>query len=51
MDTYSLNGLSREEMVFNQEKLLALGGTHVGIQKWQHKLDEAKAQEDFPIGT
>ena len=49
MDTYSLNGLSREEMVFNQEKLLALGGTHVGIQKWQHKLDEAKAQEDFPV--
>ena len=49
MDTYSLNGLSREEMVFNKERLLALGGTHAGIRKWQRKLDEAKAQEDFPV--
>ncbi len=49
MDTYSLNGLSREQMVFNKERLLALGGTHVGIQKWTHKLEEARAQEDFPV--
>jgi len=49
MDTYSLNGLNREEMVFNKEKLLALGGTHVGIPKWQRKLDEARAQEEFPV--
>ena len=27
----------------------ALGGTHAGIQKWKHKLEEAKAQEAFPV--
>jgi len=32
---YSLTGLSRAEMVYNKEKLLALGGTHAGIQKWK----------------
>ena len=31
---YSLTGLSREEMIYNKEKLLELGGTHGGIQKW-----------------
>jgi NADH-quinone oxidoreductase subunit I len=30
-----------------QGKTLELGGTHAGIQKWKHKLEEAKAQEDF----
>jgi NADH-quinone oxidoreductase subunit I len=34
---YSLNGLTREEMIYNKEKLLAMGGTHAGIQKWKNK--------------
>src|SRR5262245_2941581 len=46
---YSLSGLSRQEMIYNKQKLLALGGTHAGIQKWRHKLDEAKEQESFPV--
>ena len=45
----SLAGLARGEMVYNKEKLLALGGTHPGIQKWKHKLEEAKEQETFPV--
>jgi len=49
MEDYSLTGLSRQEMVFNKEKLLGLGGTHAGIQKWKHKLEEAKEQEMFPV--
>jgi NADH-quinone oxidoreductase subunit I len=46
---YSLTGQSRGEMIYNKEKLLALGGTHGGIQKWKNKLEEAKAQENFPV--
>ena len=46
---YSLTGLTRGEMIYDKEKLLALGGTHAGIQKWKNKLDEAKAQETFPV--
>ena len=46
---YSLTGLSRGEMIYNKEKLLALGGTHSGIEKWTHKLEEAKEQEVFPV--
>jgi NADH-quinone oxidoreductase subunit I len=46
---YSLTGTSREEMIYNREKLLALGGTRGGIQKWKHKQDEAKEQENFPV--
>jgi NADH-quinone oxidoreductase subunit I len=46
---YSLSGLSREEMVYNKEKLLKLGGVHAGIQKWKHKLEEAREQESFPV--
>jgi NADH-quinone oxidoreductase subunit I len=38
MQDYSLSGLTRKEMIFNQEKLLALGGIHQDkIQKWKHK--------------
>ena len=48
---YSLTGLSRAEMIYNKEKLLALGGVHGGIQKWKHKLEEAKEQETFPVNT
>ena len=46
---YSLTGTSREEMIYNKEKLLALGGVSPGIQKWKLKLEEAKAQESFPV--
>jgi NADH-quinone oxidoreductase subunit I len=46
---YSFTGLSREEMVYDKEKLLSLGGTHAGIQKWAHKLKEAQQQEAFPV--
>lgn len=46
---YSLTGQSRKEMIYNKEKLLSLGGTHAGIQKWKHKLEEAKEQESFPV--
>ncbi len=43
---YSLTGESREEMLYNKEKLLELGGVRPdGIQKWKHKADEAAAQE------
>ncbi len=52
MKDYSLTGVSRAEMIFNMDKLLALGGTHQDqILKWQHKLDEAKAQDEFPVDT
>jgi len=46
---YSLTGTSREEMIYNKEKLLALGGTHAGIQKWKQKEEEAREQETFPV--
>jgi len=46
---YSLTGTSRKEMIYNKEKLLALGGVHAGVQKWKHKAEEAKAQENFPV--
>ena len=46
---YSLTGTSRAEMIYNKEKLLALGGVHGGVQKWKHKLEEAKEQESFPV--
>ena len=36
-------------MIYDNERLLSLGGTHAGIQKWKHKLEEAKAQEVFPV--
>lgn len=37
-DDYSLTGLTRNEMVFNKEKLLELGGIHQDpIMKWKKK--------------
>ena len=48
MKDYSLTGPSREEMIYNKEKLLALGGVHGGIQKWKHKLEEAQGAGKFP---
>ncbi len=44
---YSLVGLTRGEMIYDKEKLLALGGVHPGVQKWKQKLEEAKEQEMF----
>ena len=38
-------------MIYNKEKLLALGGTHGGILKWKHKLEEAEEQDVFPVNT
>jgi NADH-quinone oxidoreductase subunit I len=46
---YSLVGTSRAEMIYNKEKLLSLGGEVGGIQKWKFKLEEAEAQESFPV--
>ena len=46
---YSLTALNRSELIYNKEKLLALGGTVGGVQKWKHKLEEAKAQESLPV--
>jgi len=46
---YSLTALSRGELIYNKEKLLSLGGVSPGIQKWKHKLEEAEAQENFPV--
>ena len=46
---YSLSGTSRQEMIYDKEKLLALGGTHGGIQKWKQKQTEASEQENFPV--
>lgn len=45
---YSLSGTSRAEMIYDKQKLLALGGTHAGIQKWRQKENEARAQDVFP---
>jgi len=42
MQDYSLTGRSRAEMIYNKEKLLALGGVHGGIQKWKQELEEAR---------
>jgi NADH-quinone oxidoreductase subunit I len=46
---YSLTGLTRAEMIYDKEKLLSLGGTVGGVQKWKNKLEEAKEQETFPV--
>jgi NADH-quinone oxidoreductase subunit I len=44
MEDYSLTGRSRREMIYDKEMLLALGGNHVGFEKWKRKADEARAQ-------
>jgi NADH-quinone oxidoreductase subunit I len=46
---YSLSGLSRKEMIYDKEKLLALGGTHAGVRKWKPTAGEVQAQEVFPV--
>ena len=50
MKDYSLHGTSRKEMIYDKEKLLALGGTHQdSIKKWARKAKEAEEQESFPV--
>ena len=45
MQDYSLTGTSRQEMIYDKEKLLALGGVHHDkIRKWEHKAEEALKQ-------
>lgn len=45
MRDYSLTSESREELIYNKEKLLELGGVHHDkIRKWQHKAEEARDQ-------
>jgi NADH-quinone oxidoreductase subunit I len=45
MKDYSLTGETRKEMVYNKEKLLALGGIHHDkIRKWEKKAAEAVEQ-------
>jgi NADH-quinone oxidoreductase subunit I len=52
MKDYSFTGTSREEMIYNKEKLLALGGVHNDrVQKWKRKQNEAMEQDDFPVET
>lgn len=45
MKDYSLTASKREELIYNKEKLLELGGVHQdGIRKWEKKAREAKEQ-------
>jgi NADH-quinone oxidoreductase subunit I len=45
MKDYSLIGRSRAEMIYDKEKLLALGGIHQDkIGKWNRKAREARDQ-------
>ena len=39
----------REELLYNKEKLLALGGVQGGIKKWEQKAKETEEQEAFPV--
>jgi NADH-quinone oxidoreductase subunit I len=50
MQDYSLTGTTRAEMIYDKEKLLALGGIHHDtIMKWKKKQHEAEEQETFPV--
>src|SRR5213593_2401043 len=50
MKDYSLTGTTRQELIYNKEKLLALGGVHHDtIRKWQQKAKEAQEQDVFPV--
>ena len=45
MQDYSLTGDTREEMIYDKDKLLDLGGEHNDpIQKWKRKAQEAREQ-------
>jgi NADH-quinone oxidoreductase subunit I len=48
MKDYSLTATNREDLIYDKEKLLELGGVHNDpIQKWKQKELEAKAQPEF----
>ena len=50
MKDYSLTGESREEMIYNKEKLLALGGVHHDqIRKWKQKTGSKPNSGDAPV--
>ena len=50
LNDFSLTGGSRDEMIYDKEKLLELGGTnHSPIKKWEQKQKEADAQDVFPV--
>ena len=45
MQDYSLTSSTREELIYNKEKLLALGGVHNDhVKKWNKKAEEAREQ-------
>src|SRR5437773_5102273 len=45
MQDYSLAGTSRQELIYNKEKLLELGGVHSDqTRKWETKAREAEEQ-------
>ena len=47
---YARTGQSRDEMIFNKEKLLERGGTHHDpIRKWEKKQKDADEQKNFPV--
>lgn len=47
---YALTGQSRDEMIYDKEKLLEHGGVHNDrIKKWEKKQKDADAQETFPV--
>src|SRR2546423_6601815 len=49
MKDYSLVSTSRDELIYNKEKLLELGGVHEDkIAKWQQKAKEAREQGVAP---
>jgi NADH-quinone oxidoreductase subunit I len=49
MQDYSLTALTRDELIYNKQKLLALGGTHNDqIRKWKRKAEEAVSQGVTP---
>jgi NADH-quinone oxidoreductase subunit I len=51
-EDFSLVGLSRQNMIYNKERLLSLGGVHQdAIRKWKHKQEEAARQVSFPVKT
>jgi NADH-quinone oxidoreductase subunit I len=50
MKDYSLTSTTRKELIYNKEKLLALGGVHQDpIQKWKQKAQETVKQQTFPV--
>jgi hypothetical protein len=49
MKDYSLTGTEPRRDDLQQGKTPRAGRHVGGIQKWKHKLEEAKEQENFPV--